>query len=160
MDWLWNPLDSFVICLCSFFGPDRAQRSIARIPIILKLLRTNRNIALIYSVAIWEQKTKDCALHGHQGASNINYSTVVSALMFAGFHNQSPLLTMVWGKLKCVLQWNLDITKGLGTGNICSPQRDFFMSRFSLFHMFYYYSGGEEMCFVMPKTSLYKGSLN
>ena len=42
-----------------------------------------------------EQKTKDCALHGHQGASNINYSTIVSTLMFAGFHNQSPLLTMV-----------------------------------------------------------------
>ena len=35
----------------SFFGPDRAQRSIARIPIILRLL-TNRNIALIYLVAI------------------------------------------------------------------------------------------------------------
>ena len=34
------------------------------------------------------------------------------------------------------------------------------MSRFSLFHMFYYYSEGEKMCFVMPKTSLYKGSLN
>ena len=37
--------------MLAFFGPDRAQRSIARIPIILKLL-TNRNIALIYSVTI------------------------------------------------------------------------------------------------------------
>ena len=43
------------------------------IPIILKLL-TKRNIALIYSVTICEQKTKDCA---RQGASNINYNTIV-----------------------------------------------------------------------------------
>ena len=33
------------------------------IPIILNLL-TNRNIALIYSVTICEQKTKDCARSG------------------------------------------------------------------------------------------------
>ena len=33
------------------------------IPIILNLL-TNRNIALIYSVTICEQKTKDCAQSG------------------------------------------------------------------------------------------------
>ena len=32
--------------------------------------------------------------HG-QGDSNINCSTVVFNLMFAGFHNQSPRLTMV-----------------------------------------------------------------
>ena len=31
------------------------------IPIILNLL-TSRNVALIYLVTIWEQKTKDCAL--------------------------------------------------------------------------------------------------
>ena len=46
--------------LLAFFGPDCAQRSI---PIILNLL-TNRNIALIYSVIICEQKTKDCARSG------------------------------------------------------------------------------------------------
>ena len=50
------------------------------IPIILNLL-TNRNIAWIYSVIIWEQKTKELC-------------TVV--LMFVGFHNHSPLLTMIW----------------------------------------------------------------
>ena len=54
-------LDVFV---CSF-GPDGAQRCITfnSIPIILYLL-TNRNIALIYSVTICEQKTKDSALSG------------------------------------------------------------------------------------------------
>ena len=30
-----------------------------------------------------------------QGASNINYSTIFLSLMFAGFHNQSPLLTIL-----------------------------------------------------------------
>ena len=46
----------------TFFGPDRAQRSIS-IPIILNL-RTNRNIELTYSVTICEQKTKDCKRSG------------------------------------------------------------------------------------------------
>ena len=44
------------------------------IPIILNLL-TNRNIALIYSVRIYEQK-KQRIVHG-QVASNINYSIIV-----------------------------------------------------------------------------------
>ena len=43
------------------------------IPIILNLL-TNRNIVLIYSVTICEQKQ---SIVQGQGASNINYSTVV-----------------------------------------------------------------------------------
>ena len=55
----------------SLFGPDSDFYDQLSIPIILNLL-TNRNIALIYSVTICEQK--DCA---RQGASNINYSTVV-----------------------------------------------------------------------------------
>ena len=54
-----NPLDSFVLCFLSVF---------------LDLTAYNRNIALIYSVSIWEQTTKD--LPG-QGGSNINCSTVV-----------------------------------------------------------------------------------
>ena len=44
------------------------------IPIILNL-PTNRNIALIYSVRIYEQK-KQRIVHG-QVASNINYSIIV-----------------------------------------------------------------------------------
>ena len=44
------------------------------IPIILNLL-TNRNIALIYSVTIAEQK-KNGIVHG-EGTSNINCSTIV-----------------------------------------------------------------------------------
>ena len=46
--------------IVSFFGPDRAQRSIA-FPV---LIVTNRNIALIYSVTICKQKPKDCARSG------------------------------------------------------------------------------------------------
>ena len=45
----------------SFFGPDSEFHDQVSIPIILNLL-TNRNIALIYSVTICEQK--DCALSG------------------------------------------------------------------------------------------------
>ena len=77
----------------SFFGPDRAQRPIAFLS-LLNLL-TNRNIAFIYSVTICELKTKDCT--DGQEASNINYGAapLFSTLMFAGFHNQSPLLTMI-----------------------------------------------------------------
>ena len=58
---------------------------------ILNLL-TNRNMALIYSITSCEQNQR--IVHG-QGASNINYSTVVFNFdVGAGFHNQSPLLTM------------------------------------------------------------------
>ena len=61
------------------------------IPIILNLL-TNRNMASIYSVSICEQKTKDCAWSGsfQHKLQHLLFST----LMFAGFHNQPPLLTM------------------------------------------------------------------
>ena len=45
------------------------------IPIILNLL-TNRNIALIYSVTICEEKKNQRIVHG-QGASNTNCSTIV-----------------------------------------------------------------------------------
>ena len=66
----------------------------ASILIILNLL-TNKNIALIYSVTICEQQQKknQRIVHG-QGASNINYSTVVFIFDVCGVHNQSPLLTM------------------------------------------------------------------
>ena len=62
------------------------------IPIILNLL-TNRNMASIYSVSICEQKTKDCAWSGsfQHKLQHLLFST----LMFAGFHNQPPLLTML-----------------------------------------------------------------
>ena len=51
---------------------------------ILNLL-TNRAIALIYSVAICEQKTKDCARSG----------SFQHKLQRRCFPNQSPLLAMV-----------------------------------------------------------------
>ena len=57
--------------------------------------------------------------------------------MFASFHNQSPLLTMVSGKLKCVLQWNLDITKGLGTGNTVR-YNEISLCRGSVFLIYWY----------------------
>ena len=33
-----------------------------------------------------------------------------------------------------VVQWNLDLTKGQGTGKICSLQRHFVISRFFFIH--------------------------
>ena len=52
--------------LLTFFGPDRAQRSVAfsSISIMILNLLTNRKVALIYSVTICEQKIKDCARSG------------------------------------------------------------------------------------------------
>ena len=109
VEWLWNRLDSFVICFCTW-----PCTKFISIPIILKLLK-NRNIALVYSVIIWEQKTKDCALHCHQGTFKINccFNFDVCAAFI------TSLLYWLWSdwKLKCVLQWNLDLTKGIATGN-------------------------------------------
>ena len=48
---------------------------------------------VVYSVTICEQKQR--IVHG-QGASKINYSTVIFNFYFAGFPNQSPLLTIVF----------------------------------------------------------------
>ena len=63
VEWLWNPLDSFLICFCYHFWT-WPYTTFNSIPIILNLL-TKRNIALIYSVTIiCEQKTKDCAWSG------------------------------------------------------------------------------------------------
>ena len=59
---LWNPLNSFVICFCCLFWTWLCT-TFNSLPIILKFL-TNRNFALIYSVLICGQKTKDCARSG------------------------------------------------------------------------------------------------
>ena len=56
MEWLWSPSDSLNICFC---GTWRCT-TYNSVPIILILL-TNKNVALIYSVTICEQTTKDCA---------------------------------------------------------------------------------------------------
>ena len=64
-EWLWNPLDFFVISsFFSFFASDRAQRSIRQVYHFEVTEQTDRNIELIYSFTISEQKTKDCARSG------------------------------------------------------------------------------------------------
>ena len=76
-EWLWNPLDFFVISsFFSFFASDRAQRSIRQVYHFKLTEQTDRNIELIYSFTTSEQKTK--IAHG-QGPSKINdtHSTVV-----------------------------------------------------------------------------------
>ena len=60
MEWLWRPLDFSVIrCMLWFFRCMTCNS----IPIIL-ILMTNKNVILIYSNTICEQKAKDCALSG------------------------------------------------------------------------------------------------
>ena len=59
VEWLWSPSDSLNICFCGTW-PCTTYNSV---PIILILL-TNKNVALIYSVTICEQRTKDCAPSG------------------------------------------------------------------------------------------------
>ena len=93
--WFWSSADVFVIYVFVSVFECKTSHST---PIILNLL-TNRNISLIFSHNLW---TKPRILHG-QGASNINCSIVGLSSMFAGFHNQSPLLTMV--KFVYYLTW-------------------------------------------------------
>ena len=88
----------FVISFCKLFQtwPCTTFNSI---PVILNL-RTNRNIALIYSVTInlWTKKQR--IVHG-QGTSNITFSTINSSLMFAGCPNQSALLCFHFDQATC-----------------------------------------------------------
>ena len=73
-------------------GPDSAQHSDYNIPSILIIL-TNKNVPLIYSITICQQKTKDCVPPG-----SFQYGTeeqLFLYLMTVVFHNQSSLITMV-----------------------------------------------------------------
>ena len=85
---------------------------------------TNRDNALIYSVTICEQKTKDCAQSGSfQRKLHHRY---FKTLMFAGVPNQSPLLTMAKGInfLRQMADWCIVQLAGAPNGNfrenICS----------------------------------------
>ena len=84
--------------LCYMFLWTWKCTTFKRIPIIWIVL-TNKNVALIYSVTICQQKTKDCALSGcfqHK----LQLRVLFLSLMFPTFHNQSPLITMIWSKIK------------------------------------------------------------
>ena len=73
-------------------GPDSAQHSDYNIPSILIIL-TNKNVPLIHSVTICQQKAKDCVPSG-----SFQHSTEAQLflyLMSVVCHNQSSLKTMV-----------------------------------------------------------------
>ena len=77
--------------LLYFCELEGAQRSIAFLSFWSKLT----NLTLIYSVTICAIR-KQRIVH-RQGVPNVNWSTVVLILRFAGFHNQSPL-QFIWRK--------------------------------------------------------------
>ena len=79
--------------LLYFCEIEGAQRSIAFLSFWSKL--TNKSLALIYSVTICATR-KQRIVH-RQGVPNVNWSTVVLILRFAGFHDQSPL-PFIWRK--------------------------------------------------------------
>ena len=79
--------------LLYFCEIEGAQRSIAFLSFLSKL--TNKSLALIYSVTICATR-KQRIVH-RQGVPNVNWSTVVLILRFAGFHDQSPL-PFIWRK--------------------------------------------------------------
>ena len=79
--------------LLYFCELEGAQLSIAFLSFWSKL--PNKSVALIYSVTICAIR-KQRIVH-RQGVSNVNWSTVVLILRFAGFHNQSPL-PFIWRK--------------------------------------------------------------
>ena len=59
------------------------------------------------------------------------------------------------------IQWNLDLTKSLGTGQICSLNGGFVISRFFSIHFTVTLAGDIEIIsFVISRTSLNRGSLN
>ena len=61
-----------------------------------------------------------------------------------------------------ILQWNLDLTKSLGTGQICSLNGGFVISRFFSIHFTVTLAGTgiEIISFVISRSSLNRGSLN
>ena len=70
---------------------DGAQRSIPFLS--FSILSTNKNVALIYSVTICGQKSKDCA-----PSRSFQHNTAVPlflSLMFAALHDKSPLIIML-----------------------------------------------------------------
>ena len=84
VEWLWNPSDSLVICFC---GLDGEQDS----------------IAFLTFWSYWPTKASHYYIPLQFVSNNNNNKKVcVTAallclsLMFSAFHNQSPLLTMVW----------------------------------------------------------------
>ena len=73
VEWLWNPLDSSVNVFFSFFGRDCTQRSIAFLS-FWTYWPIETSHSFIQSQFL--NKKKQRIVQG-QGASNINYSTVV-----------------------------------------------------------------------------------
>ena len=80
--------------LLYFCELEGTQRSIAFLSFWSKL--TNKSVALIYSFTICAIR-KQRIVH-RQGVPNVNWSTVVLILRFAGFHDQSPL-PFIWRKI-------------------------------------------------------------
>ena len=79
LEWLRNPSDSFVICFCGLEGV---------------ILLTNENVLLIYSVTICQQKTKNFA--PSRSFQHKRHCVFIFNLLFVVFHNQSPLITVVF----------------------------------------------------------------
>ena len=83
--WLWNSTRFFGVCCCWLFGLDRAQNTI----VVYSVLRNwpIETCWLRNSCIVHERKTKDCG-------RSWTLASLFAPLMFAGLHNQFPLLTM------------------------------------------------------------------
>ena len=71
------------------------------------ILLTNKNVPLIYSITFCQQKTKD----GAPSASKMQYRFMY--LIFAAFHNLSPLHNFVWNKQSQVGTSKEDLDQGM-----------------------------------------------
>lgn len=96
VEWLKSPSDSFFDVFVDLTGPpdrrlDGAKRSILFIS--FSVLLTNKNVALIYSVTICEQKSKDCAPSG--SLQHITAAPLFLYLIFAALHDKSPIIIML-----------------------------------------------------------------
>ena len=78
----------------------------------------------VLSKYIWDLKDNNTEF-------SIKWSIVTRASAYRG--NPSRCNLCLTEKL-CILQWNLDLTKSLGTGQICSLNGGFVISRFFTIH--------------------------
>ena len=109
--------------LCYMFLWTWKCTTFKRIPIILIVL-TNKNVALIYSVTICQQKTKDCALsryfqHKLQHCCSYHWCLPLFIRRFKELVNRRGLLKLLYSQTTCFLLSHCSSTLGRSCFSCC-----------------------------------------
>ena len=122
-EWLWNSTKFFILCFCSLFWPWPCTKHNSCLLLTEEL--TNRNVLVTLLIhSVWTQNKRLCTV---VDLPTWILASLFALLMFAGLHNHSPLLTMIWvnkvrfkrrtshvpnlmqmGKIYCFLSFALD----------------------------------------------------